>query len=238
MTTKQQQKRIEDDELNDKLNGVIMGAVMPAVEFRTAYDQLRPTERAFVDAYVITDDPIEAAKMAFPVLKELPKGHDGARVRAVEYCNRPLIQAAIADKMAEISRRFELTADRVLGEIAKIAYANMDDYIDRTSGDPLLDFSPERVTREQMAAVGELTVETYKEGRGDEAREVKRIKFKLHDKLNALDKAMRRLGLYEPDGLKIIDGRVSAGPKQITRDMSADEAAELYARSIGFDDEE
>ena len=233
-------KREEYTEMNERLNTMVIDAIAPASEFRTAYDQLRPTERAFVDAYVITDDPIEAAKMAFPVLKELEKGTEGARVRALDYCSRPLIQAAIAAKMEAINAKYQLTTERVLAEVAKIAYANMDDYVDRSSGDPLLDFSKERVTREQMAAVGEITVETYMEGKGEQAREVKRVNFKLHDKLAALDKAMRRLGLYEADNirdLRIVDG-TSRSMKTITADTTPDEAAAMYARSIAGDDDE
>jgi hypothetical protein len=52
-------------------------------------------------------------------------------------------------------------------------------------GDPVLDCS--KLTRDQAAALQEVTVDTYTNGRGDDAREVKRVKFKLADKLRALE---------------------------------------------------
>ena len=34
-------------------------------------------------------------------------------------------------------------------------------------------------------------------GRGEEARDVRRIKFKLHDKLNALEKLGKHVGMFK-----------------------------------------
>jgi phage terminase small subunit len=78
-----------------------------------------------------------------------------------------------------------LTAADVAAELAKIGFANMADYFfPGDDGDPHLDFS--RLTREQTAALCEVTVEEFKEGRGKDARDVRRVKFKLADKRAAL----------------------------------------------------
>jgi phage terminase small subunit len=106
------------------------------------------------------------------------------------------VAAAIAIAQAERSRRTEITADRVLAEYGKLAFANMADYMRATpGGDPYLDFSG--LTRDQAAALAEVTVEDYVEGRGDDARQVKRVKFKLGDKLHALDSVARHLGMFK-----------------------------------------
>jgi hypothetical protein len=42
-----------------------------------------------------------------------------------------------------------------------------------------------------------VTVEDFLDHRGEEARSVRRVKFKLHDKLGALDKLGRHLGLFD-----------------------------------------
>lgn len=223
---------------------LIIDAAMPAIEFRTAYDQLKPTERAFVDCFIATDDPFEAAKAAFPQLAAALKA-DGRTVsavgaRAMDYARRPLVQAAIAERMASHMNKWELTTEKVLAELAKIVYANLDDYVSREGGELLVDFSA--VTRDQMAAVAEITIEEYTEGRGENAEKVKRTKFKLHDKLSGIDKAMKRLGLYAPERLEHSGPggkpiQMVAGPLPITAEMSDEQAAKLYEQDLRGDDD-
>jgi phage terminase small subunit len=62
------------------------------------------------------------------------------------------------------------------------------------NGDPYLDFS--KLTRDQAAALVEVTVEDFKDGRGDAARDVRRIKFKLADKRAALVDLGKHLGMF------------------------------------------
>jgi phage terminase small subunit len=93
--------------------------------------------------------------------------------------------ARIDDLQTEAAEGAVATAREVLEELTKIALANMLDYMKvGPNGDPVLDFSS--LTREQAAVLHEVTVDTYVEGRGDDAREVKRVRFKLCDKLGAL----------------------------------------------------
>ena len=74
------------------------------------------------------------------------------------------------------------TARQVLEELTKIALANMQDYV----GDGFEMREISELTREQAAALQEVTVETFTDGKGADAREVQRVKFKLADKLGAL----------------------------------------------------
>ncbi len=89
--------------------------------------------------------------------------------------------------MAERAERTGLTADWVVDELRKIAGANMADYMKPgPEGYPVLDFSS--LTRDQTAALSQVTVEDVAGG--------KRVQFKLHDKLSALDKLGRHLGIF------------------------------------------
>src|SRR5271163_472341 len=79
-----------------------------------------------------------------------------------------------------------ITQARVAVELGRIGFANMMDYmkIDPVTGDPRLDWS--ELTREQAAALTEVTVDDYVDGRGENARDVRKVKLKLGDKRAAL----------------------------------------------------
>lgn len=121
------------------------------------------------------------------------KKHKSVQMRLAEILNRNLtIEAKAIDKAAE---RLSITKERVLAELAKIGFANMADYMKASSeGDPYLDFRD--LTRDQAAALSEVTVEDFTEGRGEDKRAVRRVKFKLHDKKGALVDIGRELGMF------------------------------------------
>lgn len=108
--------------------------------------------------------------------------------------DRPDVAAEIERRFKEARDRSEITFERVTEEIKKIAFANIDDYVSITEdGHMILDFrDADMVT---LAAIGEVTVETYTEGRGEDAQEVKRVRVKPHNKLAALEMLMKHAGL-------------------------------------------
>lgn len=87
--------------------------------------------------------------------------------------------------------------EEVLAELSKLGRANMQDFIVQGAGDNTAEVIAElrALAREHAAAIQELTVETYLEGAGKDAREVKRVKLKLHDKRGALAELRRH---FEP----------------------------------------
>jgi phage terminase small subunit len=74
------------------------------------------------------------------------------------------------------------TAREVLEELTRIGLANMADYI----GPNFEMREISKMSRNQTAALAEVTVETFVDGRGEDARDVRRVKFKLVDKRAAL----------------------------------------------------
>lgn len=195
----------------------------------TAYDQLKPTERIFVDAYVATDNPVTAIRAAMPALAE-----NLLNIRAVDMLNRPLVGAAIADKVRRITEKYDVSVDALVRELAYMAKANMADYVRITpEGEPFVDLS--EATYEMMAAIKTVTVEDVKEGRGEDQREIRKVKFDLHDKQGAIDKLMRKHGAYAPTGAGITLNMQVNGDNtnmQINADMSPEQAADYYARSL------
>lgn len=105
----------------------------------------------------------------------------------------------ISDRVEELltraAARVEITKSRVLEELGKIGFSNMLDYMrPGPDGDPTLDFS--NLTRDQAAALVEVTVEDFKDGRGEDVRDVRRVKFKLSDKRAALVDIGKHLGMF------------------------------------------
>jgi phage terminase small subunit len=84
------------------------------------------------------------------------------------------------------------TARQVLEELSRIGLANMADYIGPN-------FEMRKISdmsRNQTAAIAEVTVDVFVDGRGENAREVRRVKFKLADKRAALVDLGRHYKLF------------------------------------------
>jgi phage terminase small subunit len=155
---------------------------------------LTPKQVRFVEEYPIDLNGTKAAVRAGFSAKT-------ARQQATRLLSNVAIQTALSERQQARAKRTEVTADRVVRELALLGLANMADYMAKTAqGDPYLDFSA--LTRDQAAALQEVTVEDYLDGRGEDARAVRRVKFKLHDKRAALVDLGRHFGLFrnEPAG--------------------------------------
>lgn len=78
-----------------------------------------------------------------------------------------------------------MDAQEVLLELSRLARSNMKDYTTiNAEGDVVINLSA--ASRAQMAAVQSIEVEAYDEGRGADKQVVKRTKFRLHPKTEAL----------------------------------------------------
>jgi phage terminase small subunit len=161
---------------------------------------LTPKQRSFVDAYLSNGrNACEAYRKAYNT-KATP---NTIAVEANRLLGHPKIAPILAkaDQRAEKATaraidQYEVTQERVTRELALLGFANMLDYMTTDDlGDPVLDFS--KLTREQAAALTEVTVEDFKDGRGESARDVRRIKFKLADKRAALVDLGRHLGMFK-----------------------------------------
>lgn len=115
---------------------------------------------------------------------------NAARLSANEH-----VVARIAELLGRAADRTEVTVAKVIAELAKVGFSNMLDYVTvQDGGDAYVDLSA--LSRDQAAAIQEITVEDFKDGRGDEARDVRRVKFKLLDKRAALVDIGRHLGMF------------------------------------------
>lgn len=104
------------------------------------------------------------------------------------------IKDAVAAAMAERAARTEVTADRVIRELAAIAFANMRRYTSVVDGAPQVDFDD--LSDEDWRAVQSIESEVVLERAGDESDQIRKTKFKLADKISALEKLGKHLGMW------------------------------------------
>lgn len=185
---------------------------------------LSPKQVRFVEEYLIDLNAKQAAIRAGYSAKT-------AEAQASRLLRNVKVQSAVGVGRDKQSKRTEITADAVVAELAKLGFANMADYMRaQPSGDPYLDFSA--LTRDQTAALQEVTVDGYVEGHGDDGREVKRVKFKLADKRAALVDLGRHLGIFKPDQIEL-SGKVEVSDaRERVRSRLARLAAERRAGSV------
>lgn len=152
-------------------------------------EELTEKQARFVEEYLVDLNATQAMIRA-------GYSKNGASVEGHRLLGNPKIEAAIAKRQAAIRKKLHITQEMVAAELAKIGFANMRDYLRiGPDGDPWLDFS--QLTREQAAAISEVTVEDYKDGRGEDARDVRKVKFKLSDKRMALVDLGKHLGMFD-----------------------------------------
>ena len=106
------------------------------------------------------------------------------------------IRDYVKEMREEIKNRLSLTKDAVLEELNKLAMSNMVDFIVIGRDGQPAGYDLSGLTREQYAAIQEMTIDTYVEGRGEDAREVKSVKLKLAPKLGALEALGKHFKLF------------------------------------------
>lgn len=145
-------------------------------------------QKAFIDEYMIDLNATQAAKRAGYSKKTC--GQIGTQL---------LVKLSIELQAAMDARtvRTLVTADRVLAELAKLAYSNTEDYI--TIGkDGLASIDLSELTRDQAAAITEISVETRREfnSKDDNAATIEKVKLKLADKGINLERLGKHLKLF------------------------------------------
>ncbi len=196
----------------------------------SAYKQLRPVERAFVDAY-LSDLEQNAEKAGQKVIDFLAGSTNNGRNKVAHWhanqmMQKPLVQAAISERIEALTKAMEIDAYRVLKEVANIAMSSVGNYM-TVNQLGLPEFNLANASPEQLAAIQSVELEYDREGLP------KRFKFKLHDKLNALDKLMRYMGMLDAENkTQTVQTTRPPATQQIAANASVTQAADLYARTL------
>lgn len=150
---------------------------------------MRERDKRFAEEYIID---LNASAAAIRAGFSPKTAKDAAAWIHPDHPTKPQLRALIDKMNAERSRRTGVTADRVIAELAKIAFVNAEDLIDPYTAKVL-----PTAKREDKAAIQSVTVKSGK----TEEREIK-----LADKTRALELLGKHLGVFA-ENVKI-DGAV------------------------------
>lgn len=156
---------------------------------------LKVSHEAFVKAFIAHNFNATRAYMAVYKCTEAT-----ARRNASALLTNTDIQAAVRRALDDTLEDLEITPQRVLEEIARMAFSNMEDFIKiNEDGSTYADLSAVKGRRKKLAAIQEITSETYMEKTGDEDNPVvpvKKVKLKLADKKSNLELLGKYLKIF------------------------------------------
>ena len=136
-------------------------------------------QKIFADEYLIDLNATRAYRVAYPSVKR----DETARANSSRMLTNANVAKYIAERMRERQKRTEITQDRVLQELAAIAFAKATDYAEIKNECVRIKDTEELDEQQARAIAG---IEEGKFG----------IKVKLNDKEKALELLGRHLGMF------------------------------------------
>jgi phage terminase small subunit len=127
--------------------------------YRKAYNTTMPTTRCSQEAIKLLKNPKIAPRIA-------------------------LLEQRVENAIERAMETYVVSRERNVAELARMAYANLGDFTRLVGSERVTDLS--QASRDQLAALQEITVEDFTEGRGEHKRDVRRVRVKLHDKKAAI----------------------------------------------------
>lgn len=156
--------------------------------------KLTEKQKRFADEYLIDLNATRAYKEAYTSCKK----EETARVNGSKLLTNTNVKAYIDDKIKNRSERTEITQDMVVKELAKIAFANIKDFVavEVVENDRIVKVKPtSQISADKVGAIAGI-----KQGTNG-------IEVKLNDKMKALELLGRHLGMFA-DKLEL-SGKVS-----------------------------
>lgn len=181
--------------------------------------KLTPKQERFCQEYLIDLNATQAAKRA---------GYSPKTAEKIgsENLQKPEVQEWLRKRMDKRASKAEITAEEVLREYKKLAFASLGDFLCvQPDGSACFDLSA--MTPDQAAAIQEFSVDEFTEGKagakgngkGEKGAKVKRMRIKLADKKGALDSCARHLGMFNDkfqiEGLTDLVDRLTAGREHL-----------------------
>lgn len=145
---------------------------------------LNPKQKRFCEEYIVDLNRTQAAIRAG--YSEATAGQIGH-----ELLKKPEVEMYIAALQSQRSKRIQLSADRVLEELGRIAFSNIVDVVEADkNGLVIRDIA--HLPIEQQVAIAEISSFSRETAQGDSSTTTK---AKMHDKLGALKLLAQHLGV-------------------------------------------
>lgn len=163
---------------------------MEPVEILSAFALLNDVERDFVEVYVRMVKN-EAARInervSHAMLRPIPAD---VVLRSRGLLQKPLILAAINQRLQEIADEEDITPERIIREMYDIATSNLADFIEIQEGQMSL-MKMQTVSRRKMATVKKVEFKPGMYG--------VQTSIQLHDKQAALTQLGQMMGIVDPE---------------------------------------
>ena len=153
---------------------------MPKSEEVVRVAKLTPKQEVFVNEYLVDLNATQAAIRAGYSVRNAGK-------IGPELLGKTRVKAAIDKAMAERSRRTGINQDRVLRELAKVAFVNATDVINMDEATVKGD-----ANRDDTATIASVKVKTIPTDDGD----IVEMEVKTYDKLKALELLGKHMGMF------------------------------------------
>lgn len=197
------------------------------IQLASAYKQLQPAERSFVDGLVreLENAAMRAnERISNALTRPLPPHIVASDTK--DLLLRPVVQAAVTERVREIAAETELTPQMWIKHAMACAFSSMGNYIqiDPFDGSASIDLS--RCTPEQLMAIESIEVEGYGDG-GLTRTGKQKVKIKLHNKATFMQMIGKYMGLVEPENPVWKADQAQQTPK-IGANDTAETAGERY----------
>ena len=142
--------------------------------------KLTPKQKLFCKYYLISLNATDAAKKAGYSKKT-------ANRIGTENLSKPVVREYLESQMKKREEKLEITADKVIAEIAKLAFANTTD---------ILEITDHGVVIKDLTKLDTSCISSAEEVFDKEGMRLG-VKIKLHDKTKNLELLGRHLGLFK-----------------------------------------
>ena len=147
---------------------------------KVAQKELNERQKKFCREYIIDYSAQQAGIRA-------GYAPSSAHVRACLLLKLPMVQEEIARLLKKQVKRTEVSSDKVINELAGIAFGNLKDF-EKAIAENNLDGLLSKLTREQAVFISTITQRELQGGN-------KQTTIKFHDKIKALELLMKHMGL-------------------------------------------